>query len=334
MDNLTNVRDSIGNVINTDTISGQVLFVLAVLFLIYIIIKIIFKIMSYIYASGAGEVTLLDGKISGDQIKEFTQNPNDTIDCTGPKCSRPLLLSKNALTGIEYTWSFWLNIDPEKSWFLDNHSTYNLTDCIDSARPNEPYQCTGSGTDNNLIHIFHKGDNAAETKNADASLINGVKLHNNAPGVYLGLIDNKSSEYYSIDSNGIEHNKTLALFIYMDTIDAPSARRGPLTIPNIPSQKWVNIVLLARQSTLYVYVNGSLKDLYTYNNVFKLNYDSVHIGSSTNYGDLSSLKYWNRAISGYEIASILANGPNLTQIETKSYADEYPRYLDMSWYNN
>ena len=289
--------------------------------------------MSYMYSSGAGEVTLLDGKIAGDQIKEFTQNPNDTVDCTGPKCSRPLLLSKNALTGIEYTWSFWLNIDPEKSWFIDNNSTYDLTKCIDSSIPDKTYSCSG-GSSNNLIHIFHKGDNAAETNNTDDSLINGVKLHNNAPGVYLGLIDHNSSQNYSIDAGGIGTNKTLALFIYMDTIDGPSARKGPITIPNIPSQKWVNIVLLARQSTLYVYVNGSLKDLYTYNNVFKLNYDSVHIGSSTNYGDFSSLKYWNRAISGYEIAAILANGPNLTPIETRSYADEYPMYLNMSWYNN
>ena len=115
MDNLKDVKDSINSVINTDTISGKILFVLAVLLIIYIVIRIIFIVMSYIYTSGSSEVILLNGKIAGDQIKEFSQNPNDDADCTGPKCARPLLLSKNELTGIEYTWSFWLNINPEKS---------------------------------------------------------------------------------------------------------------------------------------------------------------------------------------------------------------------------
>ena len=74
--------------------------------------------------------------------------------------------------------------------------------------------------------------------------------------------------------------------------------------------------------------------IHTYKNVFKLNYDSVHIGSSINYGELSSLKYWNRAISTFEINSIISKGPNLTTIDSKNYADEYPRYLSMNWYNN
>ena len=179
MDNFTDVKDSIGDVINTDTISGQVLFVLAVLLSIYVIIKIIFMLMTYIYTSGAGEVTLLNGKIAGDQIKEFSQNPNDSLDCTGPKCSRPLLLSKNALSGIEYTWSFWLNINPEKSWFTTNYAQFDVTNCIDSAVTNSTYSCDGGSTAN-IIHIFHKGDNANETNASDDSLINGVKLHNNS----------------------------------------------------------------------------------------------------------------------------------------------------------
>ena len=335
MDNFTDVKDSIGDVINTDTISGQVLFVLAVLFLVYVTIKIIFMIMTYVYTSGAGEVTLLNGKIAGDQIKEFTQNPNDSIDCTGPKCSRPLLLSKNSLTGIEYTWSFWLNINPEKSWFTNDNDRYDVTSCVNSAIPDEIYSCSeGSYSDTNIIHIFHKGDNANETNANDTTLINGVKLHNNSPGVYLGLIDHTSSNNHNIDASGIGYNKTIALLIYMDTIEGPSARRGPITIPNKKKKKWVNVVLIARQSTLYVYVNGVLKDLHTYKNVFKLNYDSVHIGDPTNYGELSSLKYWNRAISGYEVASLISNGPNLTPIESNSYPDEYPKYLDMTWYDN
>lgn len=335
MDNLTNVRDSIDNVINTDTISGKVLFVLAVLLLIYIVIKIIFMIMSYIYASGGGEVTLLNGKIAGDQIKEFTQNPNDSVDCTGTKCSKPLLSSKNALTGIEYTWSFWLNINPEKSWFKTNHSDFNITECVNEIVIDGTYSCGADDANaKKVLHVFHKGDSANESISSDGSLINGVKLHNNAPGVYLGLIDHDADGTYGIDSSGISSNKSIALLVYMDTIEGPSARRGPITIPNIPSQKWVNVILVARQSTLYVYINGVLKELYTYKNVFKTNYDSVHIGSSTNYGDLSSLKYWNRAISGYEIAAIISSGPNLKTIDSKSYADEYPRYLNASWYNN
>ncbi len=335
MDNLKDVKDSINSVINTDSISGKILFVLAVLLIIYIVIRIIFIIMSYIYTSGSSEVTLLNGKVAGDQIKEFTQNPNDDADCTGPKCARPLLLSKNALTGIEYTWSFWININPEKSWFVDNIDTYNITDCVEGVGkiPDEVYACP-AGSTRKAIHIFHKGSNALEEYINDETLISDIKLHNNAPGAYLAVLDHKESNAYNIDPSGIDVNRSIALLIYMDTIDGPAARRSPIVVPNIPSQKWFNVILVAKQSTLYIYINGVLKKLHTYNNVFKLNYDSVHIGSAVNYGELSSLKYWNRALSTFEINSIISKGPNLTTIDSKNYADEYPRYLSMNWYNN
>ena len=334
---MDNLKDSINSVINTDTISGKILFVLAVLLIIYIVIRIIFMMMSYIYTSGSSEVTLLNGKIAGDQIKEFSQNPNDDADCRGPKCSRPLLLSKNALTGIEYTWSFWLNINPEKSWFVDNASSYDITQCITGIGniPDEIYTCTGVGNvPKKAIHIFHKGSSALEEHVNDTTLISDIKLHNNAPGAYLAVIDHKNSDSYSIDLSDVDVNRSIALLVYMDTIAGPSARRSPIVVPNIPSQKWFNVTLVAKQSTLYIYINGVLKKLHTYNDIFKLNYDSVHIGSSVNYGELSNLKYWNRAISTFEINSIISNGPNLNTIESNNYADEFPRYLSMNWYNN
>ena len=200
--------------------------------------------------------------------------------------------------------------------------------------PDEVYTCPGGGSIRKAIHIFHKGSSALEEYVNDPTLISGIKLHNNAPGAYLAVLDHKSSNAYNIDPSGIDVNRSIALLIYMDTIDGPSARRSPIVVPNIPSQKWFNVTLVAKQSTLYVYINGVLKKLHTYKNVFKLNYDSVHIGSSVNYGELSSLKYWNRALSTFEINSIISKGPNLTTIDSKSYADEYPRYLSMNWYNN
>jgi hypothetical protein len=335
---MDSLKDSVNNVINTDTLSGQILFVLAVLLGIYIVIRIIFMLMTLIYSPGSSEVTLLNGKIAGDQIKEFSQNPNDDADCTGRKCAKPLLLSNNALTGIEYTWSFWLNINPELSWFTDNFTAYNITDCLNGINNgvDQTYNCSSGGS-KKAIHIFHKGSQAMEEKVGDNHLINDIKLHNNAPGVYLSVIDHIASHTYVndiSDNGGVQSNNSIVLLIYMDTIEGPSARRSPIVVPNIPTQKWCNVTLVAKQSTLYIYINGVLKKLHTYDNVFKLNYDSVHIGSSVNYGELSSLTYWNRAINTHEINSILSNGPNLNTVESRSYADELPRYLDMSWYNN
>ena len=334
MDNLRNIKDSINNVINTDTISGKILFVLAVLLIIYIVIRVIFMLMSLIYSGGSSEITLLDGKIAGDQIKEYSQNPNDSLDCTESKCSKPLLISENAATGIEYTWSFWLNINPEKSWFTENGTNYDITDCIDSfTNTDENYNCTqDGGSGNKAIHVFHKGSEAMEQRNEDSSLINDIKLYNNAPGVYLSVINHETSHTYVTDIGG--ENYSVALLVYMDTIEGPSARKSPIVVPYIPTQKWCTVTLVAKPSTVYIYINGVLKKLHTYKNIFKINYDSVHIGSSVNYGELSSLKYWNRAISTHEINSIISHGPKLNTIESKSYGDELPRYLDMTWYNN
>ena len=259
------------------------------------------------------------------------------MDCTGTKCSKPLVISIYAATGIEYTWSFWLNINPEKSWFIDNFQTYDVTNCINGAGsiPDEIYTCNDSNK-KKAIHVFHKGSQAMEQRIEDSDLINDIKLHNNAPGVYLSVIDHLASDIYvnDISDAGVHVNNSVALLVYMDTIEGPSAKRSPIVIPNMPTQKWCNVTLVAKQSTLYIYINGVLKKLHTYNNVFKLNYDSVHIGSSVNYGELSSLKYWNRAIGTHEINSILSHGPNLNTVESRSYADELPRYLDMTWFNN
>lgn len=335
MENFKEIQNNLSEVINTDTLSGKILFVLAVLLFVYVFIRIIFMIMTYIYSTGSSETTFLDGFVTGNTTKEFTQNPNDTGDCgtSASKCSRPILLSNNEKSGIEFTWSFWMDVNPRKVFnYGNNASNYEITSCINN-QVEGTQNCTTS-EENRVVHIFHKGDKTANQNDND--LLRNVKLHNNGPGAYLGLIDNKdgSSIHNVVSNTDIESNVNVALLIFMDTISKPSSSSIPIIVPDIPTDKWVNVIIQAKQSTVYIYINGVLKKFHTYSDVLKTNYDSVHIGDDVDFGNISSLKYWNRAISSFEIASLIGKGPNLNPAAVSTLSTDFPRYLDVSWFDN
>tara|TARA_Y100000816_G_scaffold281100_1_gene255267 strand:+ start:4642 stop:5643 length:1002 start_codon:yes stop_codon:yes gene_type:complete len=332
MDSFNKISDEFNNSINTDTLTGKIMFVLAVLLGVYILIRIVFVIMSTFYNIGDGEVTILDKKYQGTDKFIFSQNPTE-------ENALPILQSKNQNSGIEFTWSLWLNLDAQT--LSDND--YNITSYINTSTKTEEYAglSLSSADTQTPIHILSKGSNLNKT-DATGSSIPGIRTQNNAPGIYLGTLFN-SSEYsdsyqegsYINKNTTFSTNKSTVLLIYMDTYTSPSWLNHPIIVTNLPIQKWFNVCIIAKQSTLYVYINGKLKKFHTYNNVIKQNYDPININlDRIPYGEISSVKYYNRAITAYELNNILGGGANLEAGASNNWPTQFPRYLDLSFYNN
>ena len=156
-------------------------------------------------------------------------------------------------------------------------------------------------------HVFHKGnDNITFDENDDTY---GLNFPNNAPGVY------------------IDPNKN-ALVIIMNTFKKINEE---IIVDNIPLNKWINVVIRVRGKNVDVYINGNMTLRHKLNSVPKQNYGDVYVNMNGGYsGYLSSLRYFNRALTTNEILKLSKDGPNLKMERNK--LEIYPPYFSLRWY--
>jgi hypothetical protein len=157
--------------------------------------------------------------------------------------------------------------------------------------------------------IFNKGD-----VNFGANNITQV---NNAPGLYIS------------PSNG----QTAKLRVIMDTSDA-SGINNFVDIDKIPIRKWVNVIIRLQNTMLDVYINGTISGRLNLPLVPKQNYNDVNVCQGGGFsGNLSDLRYFDRALSIIDINNIYYWGPNLTSGETPTSATANgSNYLSSLWY--
>ena len=151
-------------------------------------------------------------------------------------------------------------------------------------------------------HVFSKGND-----NIDST---GIAKPNNAPGLYI------SPDYRE-------------LVVIMNTFDN---MREKIIIDNIPIQKWVNVIIRVNQRQLDVFINGTMTRSKTLTSIPRQNYDNVYVGLNGGFsGNVSSLRYFSRAIGTLEIQDLINKGPNLTPI-SDSYMKSMPYYLSFRWF--
>jgi hypothetical protein len=176
----------------------------------------------------------------------------------------------------------------------------NIT-MINTSRPNS-YQ-----------HIFNKGDNIYGN--------DGIATINNGPGLYLNTSNDPT------------------LHVVMNTV-SPANPVQTLDINNIPLKKWFHVILRMQNNLLDVYINGVVTQRVTFPYVPKQNYQDVYVCQdnkvSTGFsGNLSDLRYYDRALNIFEITSIVSAGPNLTTSQVSSATSTYgSTYLSSLWYSN
>jgi hypothetical protein len=128
--------------------------------------------------------------------------------------------------------------------------------------------------------IFNKGSNDFySTKNGETNTWHYPTL--SSPGVYLYPNTNK-------------------LNIRFNTYDT-NAREKNVDIGNIPLNKWFMLTIVLIGNSVDIYINNMLKKREILG-VIKLNYGDLHVGSREGFeGYLGNLRYFNRAVSAWEI---------------------------------
>lgn len=174
--------------------------------------------------------------------------------------------------------------------------------------------------DTNYHCVFVKG--------TDQYTSPGLATVNNGPGLYL----------YKNTSNSQDgkNSSQLNLLYQMDVVtpDASGQYNPQLAIiPNLPIGKWFHVAVRLQNKTMDCYVNGVIVNRVSFGNYIpKQNYDPIIYGGNGGFaGSASNLRYYDYALSVFEINSIVYYGPNLSS--ASGAANGYFDYLGQSWYS-
>lgn len=161
-----------------------------------------------------------------------------------------------------------------------------------------------SGEAGTFKHIFSKGNSDIQE--------NGLIFPNNAPGLYIA--PNKN-----------------ALVLIMNTFQVINEE---IVIPNIPINNWVNVIIKCQNTTLDVYINGTITRSINLIGVPRQNYGNVYVGMNGGFdGYISNLWYYNYALGTSAIQKIVKNGPNTKMVGGNGNIDNNLfNYLSLRWY--
>jgi hypothetical protein len=158
-------------------------------------------------------------------------------------------------------------------------------------------------------HIFHKGNNDLVGDASDKLF--GTNSPNNAPGLYI-------------------KPNTNTLVVMMNTFDVINKE---VEVPNIPINKWVNVIIRCHTTTLDVYVNGTLARSIELSGVPKQNYGNVYVAMNGGFdGYISNLWYYNYALGTAAIQQLAAKGPDTTIAGADGINVKNSKYLSMRWF--
>jgi hypothetical protein len=154
-------------------------------------------------------------------------------------------------------------------------------------------------------HVFHKGDNPSSIGE------DGIVYPNNAPGLYIAP-------------------NTNALRIVMNTFNDYNEH---VDIPDLPLNKWVNVIIRCKNDVLDIYINGVITQSIQLNGVPKQNYGDVWMCANGGFsGYVSNLWYYSHALGASSIADLYKNGPNRKMVGTGGMEFGKPDYLSLRWY--
>jgi hypothetical protein len=106
-----------------------------------------------------------------------------------------------------------------------------------------------------------------------------------------------------------------------------------ITIPDIPLNKWVNVIIRCQNTTVDVYINGTIARSINLIGVPKQNYGDVYVAMNGGFnGYISNLWYYNYALGTAAIQQLISNGPNTKMIGSSGMNDKMHDYLSLRWF--
>jgi hypothetical protein len=202
--------------------------------------------------------------------------------------------SNNQRTGLEFTWSVWLYIAD-----LKNGSTTATTNA-------QGVTTTSTSLPTTYQHVFSKGDAAFGS--------NGIATVNNGPGLYIAPGTN-------------------TLHIIMNTTGPNNSSDAIVDISNVPIKKWVHVAIRMENTMMDVYINGVIAERLVLQYVPKQNYSDVLVCQNGGFnGNLSNLRYYDKALSVIQITNIVYWGPNTSASSSTGTTKGGFEYLSSTWY--
>jgi len=204
---------------------------------------------------------------------------------------------------IDATQGMVFDQDPSKNGAVTVYRSSNADEGIEFTWSVWIYIDNLQYLENQYRHVFYKGNRDLET--------NGLNFPNNAPGLYIAP-------------------NTNAIVVFMNTFNVINEE---VLIPDIPMNKWVNVIIRCRNNILDVYINGTITRSIHLNGVPKQNNGEVYVAQNGGFaGNISNLWYYSYALGTTEIQDLVKNGPNTTFIGTTSMNLKNPDYLSLRWY--
>jgi hypothetical protein len=213
--------------------------------------------------------------------------------------------SSNLINGmVDATQSIVFLQDPSYSNAVTIQRSNNATDGIEFTWSVWIYINNLLYLEDKYKHIFYKGNNDLKD--------NGLNFPNNAPGLYLAPNSN-------------------TLVVMMNTFDQINEE---IQIPDIPLNKWVNVIMRCSNKTFDVFINGVITRSITFIGVPKQNYGDVYVAMNGGFdGYISNLQYYNHALGTSAIQRIITKGPNTSMIGSNDGMNmKNSNYLSLRWF--
>ena len=133
----------------------------------------------------------------------------------------------------------------------------------------------------------------------------------NAPGLYIAETKNE-------------------LIVIMNTFTTIQEK---IIIPNIPLNKWLNVIIRCENNILDVYINGVIIKSIELSSVPKQNFGDIFVAANGGFaGYISNLVYYDRALGTLEISDITTTGPNTYMVGYNGLQNTSNKYFSTRWY--
>jgi len=160
-------------------------------------------------------------------------------------------------------------------------------------------------------HIFHKGNFPNGSPGAGNTVADGLIYPNNAPGLYIAPNTNE-------------------LLLIMNTFNNVNEE---VTIPDIPLNKWISVIIRCQNTILDVYVNGTISRSLELSGVPKQNYGDVYVALNGGFdGYISNLWYYDYALGTAAIQRLVQSGASTSTANNSTLNLTKPDYFSLKWY--
>ena len=100
-----------------------------------------------------------------------------------------------------------------------------------------------------------------------------------------------------------------------------------ILVSNIPAMKWIHVAIVVDQTSVSIYINGTLRIYHTMTQLPKQNSDVATFGGQWE-GVIGNVRYYSRALSNAEVFMKSSETPP----DDFQKKPESGRYFDLSWY--